>query len=249
MTIGGASAGGASVDLHLSAYGGRDDGLFHAAAAESQSFAPQLTVEEAQYQYDGLVQRVGCVNASDTLTCLRDVDIKVIVENNINIRAPDGAGKPPIYMWSNVIDGNFTTDYTYNLFSQGKFVKVPAIFGYVLQPPVTSSQLIEANRDDTNEGTIFTPAQINSTTAMNSFLQDQFVKLTAADLDQIDQYYPEAEQFPGKGTFWRAAANAYGEMRYICPGIYISSMVTEHGEEASYNYQYVLPFPQSICYH
>lgn len=131
VTIGGASAGGASVDLQLSAYGERDDGLFHAAASESQSFAPQLTVEEAQYQYDGLVDRVGCTNTSDTLACLRNVDIEVIAENNINIPTPGGAGNAPTFMWSNVIDGNFTTDYTYNMFSQGKFVKVPAIFGYV----------------------------------------------------------------------------------------------------------------------
>lgn len=134
MTIGGDSAGGASVDLHLSAYGGRDDGLFHAAAAESQSFGAQLTVEESQYQYDGLVARVGCGNAMDTLQCLRDVDIAVIAKNNPNIPTPGGAGQAPLFMWSNVIDGNFTTDYTYNLFTQGNFVKVPSIFGYASYP-------------------------------------------------------------------------------------------------------------------
>ena len=130
MTIGGASAGGASVDLHLSAYGGRDDGLFHAAAAESQSFGPQFTVAEAQYQYDALVKRVGCNTTADTLKCLRGVDIRKLAESNPDIPTPGGAGGNPVYMWSNVIDGNFTTDYTYNLFAQGKFVKVPSIFGY-----------------------------------------------------------------------------------------------------------------------
>lgn len=129
VTIGGASAGAASVDLHLSAYGGRDDGLFHGAAAESQSFGAQLTVSESQYQYDGLIQRVGCNTATDTLKCLRDLDIAIIAENNINIPTPGGAGSPPLYMYSNVIDGTFTIDYTYNLYSQGKFIKVPVIFG------------------------------------------------------------------------------------------------------------------------
>ena len=50
VTIGGASAGAASVFYHLTAYNGRDEGLFHAAAAESQSFATVLTIEESQYQ-------------------------------------------------------------------------------------------------------------------------------------------------------------------------------------------------------
>ncbi|KAH8752354.1 Alpha/Beta hydrolase protein [Hyaloscypha sp. PMI_1271] len=211
VTIGGDSAGGASVDLQLSAYGGRDDGLFHAAAAESQSFGALLTVNEAQYQYDGLVQRVGCGNDTDTLQCLQ----------NINIPTPGGAGGNPIFMWSPVIDETFIVDYTYNLYSQGKFVKVPSIFG-----------------DDTNEGTIWTPSSLNSSTAMDNFLKNQFVNLNQTDLERINSYYPAVQQFPGKGAFWRAAANAYGEMRYTCPGIYISTMISTHGQPASYNYRW-----------
>ncbi len=140
MTIGGASAGGASVDLHMTAYGGRNDGLFHAGAAESQSFAAQFTVEEAQYQYDGLVNRVGCNTTTDTLTCLRNLDVKVIAEHNIYIPTPGGSGGPPVFMYSNVIDGNFTQDYTYNAFAQGKFVKIPSIFGYVAPPTLIFCQ-------------------------------------------------------------------------------------------------------------
>ncbi|KAE9363403.1 triacylglycerol lipase-like protein [Stipitochalara longipes BDJ] len=221
VTIGGDSAGGASVDLQMSAYGGRDDGLFHAAAAESQSFGAQLTVEEAQYQYDGLVERVGCANATDTLQCLRNTDIAVLTENDINIPTPGGAGGDPLYMWSPVIDGNFTTDYTYNLFAQGNFVKVPSIFG-----------------DDTNEGTIWAPSTLNSSTDMDNFLKNNFVKLNESDLEQINSFYPDGQQFPGKGAFWRAGSNAYGEMRYICPGIYISSMISSRGKAPSYNYRW-----------
>jgi hypothetical protein len=72
---------------------------------------------------------------------------------------------------------------------------------------------------------------------MDNFLQNQFVNLTQADLQQINSYFPDGEQFSGRGAFFRAAANAYGEMRYICPGIYISTMISSHGEAASYNYQ------------
>jgi hypothetical protein len=48
---------------------------------------------------------------------------------NINIPTPGGGGDPPIYMYSNVVDGDFTTDFTYKLYEQGKFIKVPVIFG------------------------------------------------------------------------------------------------------------------------
>ena len=114
--------------MQLSAYDGRDDGLFHAAAAESQSFGPQLTVPQAQYQYDGLVERAGCNDTSDTLECLRNLPIAALQAVNINGAYPGGVGSP-LYMYSNVIDGSFTTDYTYKLYAEGKFVKVPVIFG------------------------------------------------------------------------------------------------------------------------
>jgi carboxylesterase type B len=129
VTIGGTSAGAASVDLHLSAYGGRNDHLFHAAAAESQSFGVQFTVGGSQYQYDALVSRAGCDSAEDTLACLRSLTAADLQAVNINIPSPGGGGDPPLYMYSNVIDGDFTQDFTYKLYQEGKFIKVPVIFG------------------------------------------------------------------------------------------------------------------------
>lgn len=76
--------------------------------------------------------------------------------------------------------------------------------------------------DDTNEGTNFTPQSINSSVEMSNFLKDNFVKLTDDQLSNIHNYYPQGPQYPNAGTYWSAAALAYGEMRYNCPGIYIS---------------------------
>jgi carboxylesterase type B len=73
---------------------------------------------------------------------------------------------------------------------------------------------------------------------MNDFLRNQFVNLTAAQLARIDAYYPKAEQFPGKGQYWRSTANAYGDMRYICPGIFISSMLDKYGVQGNWNYHW-----------
>ncbi|RDW58233.1 carboxylic ester hydrolase-11 [Coleophoma cylindrospora] len=221
VTIGGDSAGGASVDLHLTAYGGRDDGLFHAAVAEAQSFGAQLTVAESQYQYDSLVERVGCSNATNTLKCLRSVDVALLQSKNIYVPTPGGAGGNPVFMYSNVIDGNFTPDYTYNMFATGQFLRVPVIFG-----------------DTTNEGTIFAPKNISSVSEMNDFLRNNFVRLTDSQLAKINQFYPKAEQFPDSGPYWRAAANAYGEMRYNCPGIAISTAYDDAGVEESWLYHY-----------
>lgn len=57
---------------------------------------------------------------------------------------------------------------------------------------------------------------------MSNFLKNNFVKLTDDQIDNIHQYYPEGPQYPNAGRYWSAAALAYGEMRYNCPGIYLS---------------------------
>lgn len=130
--IGGASAGAASVTLQLVAYGGRDDGLFHGTAAESQSFAALRTVSESQYQYDELVNRTGCLpqhtGKNDTLSCLRGLDMKELDKANYRTKFP-GAKILPLFAYNPTLDYDFIQDYTYNLFKTGRFVRVPGIYG------------------------------------------------------------------------------------------------------------------------
>lgn len=134
-------------------------------------------------------------------------------------------------MYSNVIDGNFTTNYTYTLFRAGKFVRVPSIFG-----------------DDTNEGTIFTPSAINNYTDMNQFLKNNFPRLTTGELAELDALYYQntTTVHPGRGAFWRTAANAYGEMRYNCPGIFVSTAL-RNASVPSWNYHWDVLSPANAA--
>lgn len=102
------------------------------------------------------------------------------------------------------------------------------------------------NRDDTNGGTIFTPRDTNDVAAMNRFMKDQFPKITDKQLAQIDEYYPKAEQFPNTGQYWRAVSNAYGDMRYMCPGLYISSAFSK-SRTPSWNYRYNVEDPSQVA--
>ncbi|KAG0649471.1 Pseudocholinesterase [Hyphodiscus hymeniophilus] len=209
VTIGGCSAGGASVTLHLSAYGGRNDGLFIRAAAESQSFGTQYTVAEAQYQYDGLVARVGCNTSHDTLQCLRDIDTAVIAQDKANMLTPGGGGGVPVFAYSDVIDGTLIQDYT-------------AV---------------------TNDGTVFTPTNINNYTDVDNFLKNNFPKLVTSQLAEINHLYPQAQTFPNSGPYWRTTANAYGDMRYMCPGIWLSTIYDSRNAQG-WNYHWDVA-PQS----
>ena len=196
VVLGGDSAGAASVNLQLTAYKGRNDNLFHATAAESQSFAAIRNVSECQYQYDTLVIRTECASANDTLSCLRSLNATFLQQQNINIPFP-GAQAAPLYMYGPVLDLDFIQEYTYAAYANGNFVKLPAIYG-----------------DDTNEGTIFTPIGTNNISDSDTFLRDQFPSLTLQQLATINSLYPVAEQFNDTGRYWRQVSNAYGEIRY-----------------------------------
>jgi len=209
VVLGGDSAGAASIALHLTAYGGRDDKLFQAAAAESLSFATLLTTSQSQYQWDNFTKAVGCsnTNAGTALTCLRGKSAAAIEAQNFNIPFP-GQTSPPLYMFQPTIDGDIVTDLTYNAFQKGNFIQVPMLIG-----------------DDTNGGTIFTPRATSSQAQSNAFMTNQFPYLTSSQLNTLSQLYPNPNQSacPASGCWWRQVSNVYGEMRYMCPGLYISS--------------------------
>lgn len=128
VVLGGDSAGAGSITLQMTAFSGAETDLFQGVIAESQSFPPTLTVPEAQFQYDALVERVGCANSTDSLTCLRAVDISVLQNDNFAIPLP-GRNHTPVFLYNTIVDGDFLSDFPYNLFLQGKFVKVPSVFG------------------------------------------------------------------------------------------------------------------------
>ncbi|KAH6894573.1 Alpha/Beta hydrolase protein, partial [Thelonectria olida] len=229
VTLGGASAGAASVAHHLSAYGGNDEGLFHAVAAESVSFANMLTVKESVYWYENLAIRLGCAGKK-ALACLRSKSAKEIQVANYNIPYP-GASAAPLYMWTPVVDGDLVPDLTYELFDQGKFIRVPAIIG-----------------DDTNGGTVFTPRNTSTIAESDAFLKNQFSSLTLGQLGTINELYPnQNDTCPNLGCYWRQVSDAYGQMRYMCPGIYITDALTRYQVSESWNYLYDVQDPTQMA--
>ncbi|KZO90677.1 cholinesterase [Calocera viscosa TUFC12733] len=234
VVLGGDSAGSASILLQMMAYGGRDDGLFQAAAAESATFGNMLNVSESQYQYDAVIERVGCGYdvVQDTLGCLRSLNASVLQANNYNIPYPNngvGAGAP-IYMYQPTIDGSFIADYTYRLLQQGNFVKVPIIFG-----------------DDTNGGTIFTPQNTSTYAEMDQFMVDQWNALTPSQLQTMNALYPPADIYPNSGPLWRTVSNAYGEMRIMCPSLAIGSAFSVYSDAGSWIYRYNVMDPTEMA--
>ena len=229
VTLGGDSAGAGSVTLQLAAYNGRDDNLFHAIMAESQSFGALRTVDESQYQYDDLVSRTNCQSSNDTLQCLRTLDITTLQTQNILTRFPD-TNANPLFAYNPALDHDFIADYTFNLYTSGRFVKLPSVYG-----------------DVSNEGTVFAPkSTLTTIDASSAWLQAQFPLLNETQLDTIQSLYPPENQMYTKignaGKYWRSTADAYGDLRYVCPGFLVNNStaqyVTKNPSAGNWNYHY-----------
>ncbi|KAF2720827.1 alpha/beta-hydrolase [Polychaeton citri CBS 116435] len=235
VTIGGDSAGAQSVNLQVTAYGGRDDSLFHASAAESQSFPGIRSVEESQYNYDNLVIRTGCADSIDTLACLRLLSVEELQTHNILTPFPN-AMNAPLYPYGPVLDNDFIKEYTYHAYANGNYVKVPSIGG-----------------DVTNEGTVFVPRNATSIGEANTFIRDQWPTISPALLRVWNSFYP-VESYPKlgnetakseQGDYYHALATGYGEMRYTCPGINISQVQAEQNVP-TWNYRWNVEDPDAV---
>lgn len=229
IVLGGSSAGGASVTMHLMANNGTDQKLFHAAIAQSPSFASTLTVKQSQYQYRQFATRLGCAGKSH-LDCLRKKTAEQLQEENFAIPLPGGAS-PPNYMWLPVIDGEFISDYAHQTFRDGKFIKVPTIYG-----------------DDSNGGTKFAPKKTATQAESNQYILDQYPSLTLEMLGELNELYDNPNKTcPGKGCWWRQASNVYGEARYMCPGFFVLSQVEARGVPNAYAYRWNVEDPQQMA--
>lgn len=187
-------------------------------------------IEQSQFTYNNLVIRTGCASYNDTLACLRNLDVAGLQRENINTALPN-AQNPPLYMYGPTIDGDLVPDLTYRLFHQGHFIKVPVIFG-----------------DVANEGTTFVPKNTSDVGDADTFIQDQFPQIKLEHLADINKLYLQPNQtqnFPDSGPYWRPASNAYGDMRYTCPGMDMSTAFAKAGAP-SWNYKYDVRDPEDV---
>ena len=114
------------------AYGGRDDGLFVGGVSESLFFPAQPYLSELEWQFDRVVQHAGCgaVDLGAQMKCLRGKDVAELQAVNLASAFPGRAAPPtPLFYWTPCVEGDMIEDLPYLLFEQGRFIKVPVLFG------------------------------------------------------------------------------------------------------------------------
>ncbi|KAI4619374.1 uncharacterized protein J4E87_007624 [Alternaria ethzedia] len=212
VVLDGVSAGGSSVALMLAANTGKE--LFAGGIMESGGWVTMRTPELGEEQYQCLLEDKGCANATNGLSCLRALNESAIRTSNC---------------WFNPnIDGELYTDSLVNLFEQGKYAKVPTIMGTCAQ-----------------EGTKYNaPEDLNTTADAVKWVANQDPSLSNSSISILDDLYmkPKKPTFPGKGLYWRHAADAIGDIGTHCPTRNIQNAIAAD-DVPTWNYKYAVQDP------
>lgn len=171
VTIWGQSGGARGVASQITAYAGRDDGLFRAAVLQSATgfhtsfgeiYVPgAATWDEA---FEDLVEKTGCSAAGDRLQCLRELPSLELAKIFDNVTFPP---------FLDIVDGDFIQAPRADLIRDGAFNHVPVLIGNVH-----------------DEGQPFAPYGINTTAEWETAVQNT----DAADnttLDVLSALYPD----------------------------------------------------------
>ncbi|KAF2110206.1 carboxylesterase [Lophiotrema nucula] len=226
VTVWGESAGAQSIGLHLNSYGGRDDGLFHAAILESGG--PVGTNLEPLAYYtspvENLTRTVGCWTASDKLACLRALSSEQLFTAQTS------------QVWNPIVDGDFLEAYPSDSMNQGKYIKVPLLDG--------------ANSD---EGVSFSVHGLDNATAIfNSLLYWRSYALSPPSIRKLLELYPNDpineppygrlgnETYPKYGLEWRRDAAIGGDLVIIAQRRKMCEYYTRAGKNV-WSYRFDTP--------
>ncbi|KAL8360197.1 hypothetical protein RB601_007381 [Gaeumannomyces tritici] len=204
VVLSGASAGAGSIAMQLTAYGGRNEGLFVGGIIESLFFPAQPYLSGLEWQFDRLASGVGCDTAEDgdRVACLRGLSTSELQLANVASPFPGQSQSPlPLFYWTPCVDGDLIRHLPYTMFERKEFVQVPLIIG-----------------TDTDEGSYF-GANAASQQEMRTFMRNNFPRLREADLDSIQDRYPLMDALPNHNRWFPSTSRAYGEGVFICPTV------------------------------
>ncbi|KAM9880711.1 secreted lipase-like protein 1 [Verticillium dahliae] len=205
----------------LAAYGGRNDNLFVGAMAQSAFFPAQPHVSDLEYQFDRVLDEVGCRSAQDKMKCLRGTSMGTLQRAN-DISPFPGRIHAPHFYWTPCVDGDLLVDYPSVLFKTGNFVQVPVLFGVCK-----------------DEGSVFAD-EAESSADQTSYLLDQYPHLNATHQDTLASLYPRQPPLPNHAPYFPSLSRAYGEATFSCPS---TSLLTAYGASSSpaWGYRFAVP--------
>ncbi|KAK3297719.1 Alpha/Beta hydrolase protein [Chaetomium fimeti] len=251
VTIMGLSAGAHSIGHHIMYYGrSSTKPPFNKAILESGAttaravFYPTHPRHLVQFREFLIAAGAAGVPESEIFTYLRNLPITTIIRASQAVW--DMYCDSVTWPFQPVIDGTNTLanssqinndltptptaplipDLPISSWVAGAHLRIPIITGF-----------------NTNEGTLFVPADANTTAEFRAFFQTLIPSLTPADLDKLETLYPDPVTQPnspyrlvpqGAGRQWARLDAAYAHYAYICPVLqtahYMSAALGDDGE-------------------
>ncbi|KAK0239584.1 Alpha/Beta hydrolase protein [Armillaria nabsnona] len=198
VVIWGQSAGAGSVIQQVIANDGNTFPPLFRAAITSSSFLPsQYAFNDVvpEFLFNTVVSRTNCTTAANSLACLRNADVNVLEQVNVDLC---GSGFFGTFVFVPVVDGDFIKQRPTVALREGK------VNGEVLMS-VTN----------TNEGALFVNASTVGTVQVPQYLTQLFPNLNAQNRDVA------VAKYSGLGTPIEQVTAIMGESIFICPTYFL----------------------------
>lgn len=170
--------------------------------------------------YEELTKATGCSNATDTLTCLRRLNV-----TDLQLKSPE-------FRWTVSIDDDILVAPLYQMYEQRRFRQVPTIYG-----------------GTTDEGPT-TVLKTVTKSMLDYILRAYLGNVTDHQLEEIKTMYPESlnqvsfagivlqDPFPGAGDEWERLGAIVGDMIFRCVSAFMSDMIDVAGNTQNWHYHY-----------
>ncbi|KAF2008195.1 acetylcholinesterase precursor [Amniculicola lignicola CBS 123094] len=218
VTVFGESAGGGSIMHQITAYGGMKGPVpFQQAVPQSPGWLPMSSALQQEEHYQKFLNLTG----TKSLAELRNLSSEAIIKANfqqVTYDSPYGT-----YTYGPTVDGLFVPAQPGQLLAQGRFDKsVKVMVGH-----------------NSNEGTYFTPPNINSTADIERQLIQAFPYMPAPSLDYlVNVLYPPVfnGSYPYLTNYQRASL-IIAEGVFTCNTYYLDTALNNK----TYSYLFAVP--------
>ncbi|KAI5896640.1 alpha/beta-hydrolase [Schizophyllum commune H4-8] len=230
VTIYGESAGGASVVMHMTAYGGVKEPPFARAVAQSIGYGTTHTREEAEGYFANVTSIVGCAADEAPMSCLRDASIASIV--SATNRIINGAFTPVIDSpeeYSSLSGAHgFMPDLPSALVRAGNFSAVDFVGGHT-----------------TGDGKTFAgghPEDFQTDQDIRDITFKRWPGVTDATFAKILELYPSPNETGSPfATQWDRVWTLAGDPVFTCMDTFVANATLAKNISSVYTYSWDVP--------
>lgn len=255
IVMSGDSSGAEAIDNLLASNNGTGwPELFVGAAVESTGMYSTAQPVDRESAFQNNVNSTGCLNVTDVIQCMREIPIAQFQ----SLLTSDG--------WGPQIDGEIITAPHPQMYEQGRFQKIPVIYGgkstfqsIRTEMPHGQTKLIRHWRPTatTNEAaaTYIANTAAETDSDVSSGLKSAVPSITNSTLDTVMSLYPAGlsnlsffgrdvsrpandSVWSGTGSQWQRDVAIKTELKATCTAAFFSDMNAAEGNAANWQYRY-----------